>query len=138
MAAQRGFEATAQGRAMNGRHNRLGEVLNDLHGVEKIRRLERFAELGNVHTGDKGPAGADENRCDGVVFVGFSKALRQALAHMLAQRVHGRIVDGDDADVVLFGIANRMTHSATFLHSCFSLPLGLMSSSFVLASLRLL
>ena len=124
MAAQRGFEAAAQGRAVNGRHNRLGEVLNNLHGIEEIRRLERFAEFGNVRAGDKGPTGTNENRRDGVVFTGLGKALQQTLTNVLAQRVHGRIVDGNDADAVLFGIGNRMTHGVIFLHSWFSPALG--------------
>ena len=76
MAAQRGFEAAAQGSTVNGRHHRLGEVLNNLHSIEEIRRLERFAEFGNVRTGDKGPTGANEHSGDGVVLTGLGKALR--------------------------------------------------------------
>ena len=86
MAAQRGLEAAAQGRAVNGRYNWLGEVLNDLHGVEEIRWLERFAEFGNVRTGDKSSTGTDENRRDGVVCTGLGKTLQQPLANMLAER----------------------------------------------------
>ena len=104
VAAQRGLQSPTQRRTVDGGDRRLGQVFDHLHGAQKTRWLERLAKLGDVRTGDKGPAVADEHRGDGVVAGGLAKTVQQTLTDVLAQRVHGRVVDGDDADVAISGV----------------------------------
>src|SRR5262245_28235629 len=56
----------------------------------------RLAELGDVRACDEGAAGADDHdRADAVVGQRLLQTVGEALAHVLAQRIHGRVVDSD-------------------------------------------
>ncbi len=71
----------------------------------------RFAELGDVGAGDERAAASDED--DGLhlgVRVGLCQGVDEALAHGLAQRVDGRIVDGDDSDAATLLELDDVTH----------------------------
>src|SRR5205823_323373 len=59
----------------------------------------RLAELGDVGAGDEGAPGAgDDDGADRRVGDRLGDAVTQPLAHVLAQRVDGRVVDGEHVD----------------------------------------
>ena len=115
MAAQRGFQSAAERGAVNRGHDRFGQIFDELHRAEKARRLERLAELGDVRTGNEGAPLADEDGGNRVVPARLGKTVEQPLPDVLAQRVHGRVVDGDDPDVAVAGVADGPAH----LHGVF-------------------
>ena len=99
VAGHRHLEASAQGRAVDGGHERLGRLLDHPPHLVRVRGKPRLAELADVGAGDEGPAAADE---DGRLHLGVGSnrwyGRREPLAHMLTQRVDRRVVDPDRAD----------------------------------------
>ena len=103
IAAHRGFEPATQRIAMNGGHNRLGAGIELVGRAVPDRRPDAaFAELANIRAGDEAASGTDEHHgLHRGVSMGFFKARSDAFRHARAQRIHRRVVDGDDPDAVL-------------------------------------
>ena len=113
---QRRLEAAAQRRAMQGRHDQLGRILHGRDHVVQVRPRRRLAELADVGAGDEGPAAADQD--DGVdagILAERLDALLDAGADGRGQRVHRRIVDGEDSDAPLFGAYDSVGHGRSSL-----------------------
>ena len=99
MAGQRDLQAAAECRAVDRRDHRLGAILDPVQHSMQPGLARRLAELGDVGAGDEGPAGAmDHDRPDRRIGLRRRDAVRQALAHALAQRVDRRVVDDQDGD----------------------------------------
>lgn len=84
---------------MDGRDHQLVAGFDLVADLGQRRRLGRLAELADVGAGDE--VGARARDHDGVhvgVVAQFGKGLLQALAHRGAQRVHRRVVQGDQGD----------------------------------------
>jgi hypothetical protein len=84
--------------------------------VVQVGARRRLAELADVGAGDEGAAAADQH--DGVdVGIGAEglDALLDAVAHRRGQRVHRRIVDGEDADPPLRGAKHCVGHGVLSL-----------------------
>ena len=70
--------------------------------VGEVRRLRGLAELGDVGAGDEGAARADQDDgIDGGVGVERLRRVPEGASECLGERVHRRVVDGDDGDAAL-------------------------------------
>ena len=99
VAGHRHLEASAQGRAVDGGHERLGRLLDHSPHLVRVRGQARLAELSDVSAGDECPTAADDDRSLHLRVVGHCRhGRREPLAHVLAQRVDRWIVDPDRAD----------------------------------------
>ena len=98
VAGHGGLQAAAQGMTVNGRDDGLRAVfkhLSQAHGL----RASRLAQMLDVGAGDEPAPGADEHHgSDLRIRVRSFNAVDDALGHARTQRVHGRIVHGDDAN----------------------------------------
>ena len=110
MAAQRGFQSAAERGAVYRGDDGFLQVFDDLHRAQKARRLERLAELGDVRAGNEGPPRADEDGGARVVAARRGETVEQPLPDVLAQGVHGRVVEGDDPDVAVSGVGDGPAH----------------------------
>ena len=99
VAGHRHLEASAQGRTVDGGHERLRRLLDHPPHLVRVGGKPRLAELADVGAGDEGPAAADEN---GRLHLGIVRNRghggREPFAYVLAQRVDRWIVDPDCAD----------------------------------------
>jgi hypothetical protein len=110
VGGERHFEAAAEGGAVDRSDHRLGAVLDHVDDLRKHRRLERLgrAELADVGAGEEGLAVAqDDDRLHRLVRIGFLDRPHQPFAHRMAERVHRRVVRGDDEDVTVAAGADR-------------------------------
>ena len=112
------FIAAAERGAMNGHHHGLAGVFDSRQDVVKLRRAaspprRRQLQLLDVGTGDERSSSADDDdgASRGILLRGI-QSRHQTFGNAGAQRVHGRIVDGDDGDAVL----RRQVYE--FVHSC--------------------
>src|SRR5262249_55061084 len=98
----RHFEPATERGAVNGGDDRLRAALDDLLHLRQRRLLRRLAELGDVGAGDERAPGArdDDGGCSGITG-GLADRVAQALTDVLAERVDGRIVHGDDGHATL-------------------------------------
>ena len=111
VAAERELEPTAERRAVEGGDNRLRASVVELDHVGERRSLGGLAELGDVGARDERATLPDEH--DGLdlgVGEGLRVGVDQPLAHRLAERVDGRIVDGDDSDMATLLEQDDVTH----------------------------
>ena len=109
--AQRRFEATAQRRAMQRRHDQLGRILHGGDDVVQVGARRRLAELADIGAGDEGAAAADQHDGIDVRILGEGlDALLDAGADGGRQRIHRRIVDGEDSDAPLGGADDGVGH----------------------------
>ncbi len=115
MPGHRGFEAAPQRRAVNRNDHRLGGIFHGPQAVHQSfthllgRGLSEFADVG---AGNERPSGADQH--DGLdvgIVVGALEGSVNPLGHSGAERVHGRVLDGDDGNVPLAGEADEFRHS---------------------------
>jgi hypothetical protein len=96
VAGQRHLEPAAQRGAVDRGHHRLGRALDQIEHLVQPGLLRRFAEFGDVGARNKGaPRARDHDRRDARIGRGLLEAIPQTLAHVLAERVDGRIVDGE-------------------------------------------
>src|ERR1019366_3471254 len=106
------LHSASEGVPVNGRHDRLVAVFDALNQPRHLRYALAAAtgdclKFVNVGPGDEGAASSDEH--DGgnpVVVVRLLDGFANRLAHLSAQRVHRRIVDGDDSEALLVGNSN--------------------------------
>ena len=109
--AERRLQPAAQRRAVQRRHDDLGAVLHGGDDVVQVGALGRLAELADVGAGDEGAAAADQH--DGVdvgIWRESLDAFLDAVAHGGGERVHRRVVDGEDADAPLGGAKHCVGH----------------------------
>ena len=112
VTTQRDFQTTAQGGAVNDRDAWLAAVLDAVDDVRQARRLRRFAEFLDVRAGDKGIALADQRHGQHLgIGVGRLEGLLQALAHRLAERIHGRVIDDDQGDRAVSLQSHELCHA---------------------------
>src|SRR5947207_2717797 len=103
----RGFSPAADGCAVNRADQWLGGILHRQHQLGEAELILALAggdlaELANIGAGDEGAAAADQHqRLYGVVGLRLFHCGQDALRNTGAQRVHRRVVDGDDADAGL-------------------------------------
>ena len=91
----------------------VGFLMSSISEITSIRPggCERLAELGDVGAGDERAARAGHHdRFHARVVARLLEAFHQARAHAMAQRIHGRIVDGDDGDVAVATHADWIVH----------------------------
>ena len=99
MAAERQFQPTTQCRAMNGGDGRLFDRLQQRDQRSQVRILHRLAEFGDVGAGNESASCASDH--DGgrrLVVAQPGERIMERTAHGKRQRIHRRIVDGDDGD----------------------------------------
>jgi signal transduction histidine kinase/CheY-like chemotaxis protein len=91
------LEAPAERGAVDGGHHRLPAPLDQLQDLVQARLPGRRAELRDVGAGDeRAPGAGDEHGGRLGVGGGLAQPVAQALTHVLAERVDGRVVDGQD------------------------------------------
>jgi hypothetical protein len=115
MAGERNLEPAAERRPVDRRHDRLGAILDDVDDLRQHRLLERLgrAELADVGAREEGiPFADDHDRLHRLVGIRFLDRLHQPLANGMAERVYGRVVGGDDKDVVMAAGGDR-AHSSS-------------------------
>ena len=99
---ERHFEPAAERGAVDRGDHRLGAVLDRKAGLGQRGRLRRLAELADVRAGDEIAAGADDqHRLGGAVGLGRVDGGHEAAAHIHAQGVDGRVVDGHHEHVAM-------------------------------------
>ena len=109
MAAHRQLKPAAERRAVHRRDRRLFHLVQRRDHLDERGRLRRLAELGDVGAGHERAARAgDHDGLDRGVVARRDHAFLDALAHAMAQRIHGRIVDGDDGDVAVATQTDRI------------------------------
>ncbi len=116
VGAQRRLQAAAQRRAVQRRDDQLGRILHRGDDVVQVRARRRLAELADVGAGDEGAAAADQH--DGVdagILAEGLDAFLDAGADRRSQRIHRRIVDGEDSDAPLFGADDSVGHGRSSL-----------------------
>ena len=108
MAAERHFEAAAEGGALDRGDDRLRRLFHGVERLDEAGRHRRLAEFADVRAGDEGAAFAgDHDGLDRVVGHRLLDAVLQALADVERQRIDGRIVDDDER-----GVAARLVADA--------------------------
>src|SRR5262249_53572307 len=101
VAAERDFETAPEGRAVDGPDDGLRARVVGVDDRTEDRLLRRLAELGDVRPCDERAALAcEDDRFDARVGERLGETIREPLANGVGQRVHGWVVDGDDANVV--------------------------------------
>jgi hypothetical protein len=114
VAAHRQFEPAAERRAVHRRDGRLLHVVDDGDHFHQPRRLRRLAEFRDVGACDKcTPCAGENDRLDACIVARRDDAVLDALPDGLAQRIHGRIVDGDDGDVAVATHADWIAQDAS-------------------------
>ncbi|MNT11085.1 hypothetical protein D3C72_1459470 [compost metagenome] len=99
---QGNLQPAAERGAMDGSDHRLGAVLDLQADLGQRGLLRRLAELADVRAGDEVAARADDQHALGAaVGLGRIDGGGQAAAHVHAQGVDGRVVDGHHAHVAL-------------------------------------
>jgi hypothetical protein len=102
MTAERQFEATAQCRTVDRGDDRFGERLDGSDKIAQHWRLWRLAKFTDIGAGGEGPAGASQDDgFDRGVGSNRLNGIEQRLPHRVRQRIHRRIVDGDDGDAIV-------------------------------------
>jgi hypothetical protein len=110
MAGERDLEAAAERGAVDRGDHRLGAILDH---VDDLRQPGGCglggAELADVGAGEEGLALADDDhRLHRLVGIRLPDRRDQPLAHRVAERVHRRVVRGDDQHVaMLVSLSNR-------------------------------
>ena len=102
MAGKRDLEAATERGAVDRGDDRLRARLHGVLHVVERRFGEEHAvlKLGDIGAGDKGLAGADQHdRLGAPIFRGALEPFQERLAHLVAQRIHGRAVEREDGDV---------------------------------------
>ena len=111
VARQREFESTTECRAVDGRDHGFGAAFDQLPSgtLGLFVGVGCLAEIADVRPGDERPALAgNDDPDDGIVRQGGRQVLRQVEAHPRTHRVHRRVVDGQQRDVV----AHLVMHGA--------------------------
>jgi hypothetical protein len=110
------LEPTAERRAMNGEHDRLGGVFDAHEQVMEIGRLDvgiprRPFQVPDVGAGDEGAPGAsDHDGTNGWMGTCLIKGANQPLGHAWTQRVDRRVVDFDNCNIVAQRDRNKIGH----------------------------
>ena len=74
-----------------------------------------FAEFLDVSPGHECFAATDDDRgLHGVIFIDLFDSLGNAFRHAGAQRVYGRVVDGNDGDLALLRELHKIVHRAIY------------------------
>src|SRR5215467_9358887 len=96
VAGQGDLEPAAECRAMDRRHDRLRRALDQVENRVQTGLLWRLAELRDVGARDEGAAGADDDdRLHRVVADRLLDTVVQALTHVLAEGIDGRVIDSE-------------------------------------------
>ena len=99
MARERDLEPAAERGAVHGGDHGFQGALDQVEHLVEAGLPRRLAELGDVGAGDEGAPGAgDDDGADRRVSDRLGDAVTQPLAHVLAQCVDGRVVDGEHGD----------------------------------------
>ena len=115
VAAQRHFQAAAQGGAVDGGDHQLVAAFVFADHVRQGGPGGRLAEFTDVGAGGEGAAFADHHQGFGlVVFQALAQAVDQPFAHTLTQGVDRRIVDADNTDVAFKTVAHYLAHDSSF------------------------
>ena len=112
------LQAAAQRGAVNGAHYRLGRILDTPQQcMHAMRAVDGDFAIGDgsedldIGPGDESVARSDQHDgLGGRVGGGARDARVDAFRHARAERIHGRIVYGDDGNVVLDGIMDEFWH----------------------------
>src|SRR5262249_17686117 len=95
VAGEGHLEAAAERGAVNGGDDGLRRALDEVEHRVEPRLRGRLAEFRDVGARDEGPPGArDDDRLDVLVGDGLLHPIVEAAPHVLAERVDGRVVDG--------------------------------------------
>ncbi len=114
VAREGDLETSAERRAVDGRHDGLFARLVARDHRAEVRGLRRLAELRDVRPRDECPAAAHEDDgLDSRLGDGLGQAVEQPLAHLLAERVDGRAVDRDYADLAALLERHDFAHGQT-------------------------
>ena len=109
VTAQRQFQPASQREAVDGGNDRLAGTFDPVDDFIEARFRDRLAEFGDIRTGYKGPAAPGEHGTDHAA-IGLQRVDGgdQADPNGVAQRIDGRIVDGDEQHIVLRLPADRV------------------------------
>ena len=70
-------------------------------------------ELGDVRTGDEGPAfPVEHDGLHGVIGEGRGEPVKETLAHAAGERVHRGVIDTKDGQLAVHGIVHRTFHAS--------------------------
>src|SRR4030095_3974110 len=122
-------------RHLNGGDDRLGTRLDEVQHLVQAGLAGWLAELRDVGAGDEGPAAAhdDDGPHRGVADRLFHP-VAQPLAHVLAERVDGRVIDGEHGHAAA---AIEIDGPGQGCHSCFlSVRVGLQTRGWYHAQKR--
>ena len=122
MARHGEFQPAAERGAVDGRHQRLRAAFDaDQARVDIVRALERHLaradgfEVPDIGAGDEGGAGADQHHgARGGIGGGAHDGGIDAFGHAGAQRIDGRIVDGDNSDFILDFVSDEIGHGSYY------------------------
>jgi hypothetical protein len=104
MAAHGVFQPAAEGETVDRRHDGLAAAVHDVIGALPQRcPLPAGAEAANVRAGDEAAAVAHQHHgLDRGIAVGLVQTFDDPVGHARPERVDGRVVDDDDADIAVF------------------------------------
>ena len=116
VAGHRELETAAERVAVNRRDERLADVLDvrqaRVHGPRPLERLLARLQLledVDVGAGDERRAGADQDdRVGGGIVARALDGVADAFRNARAERVDGRVVDGDDGDAIANFVTNQL------------------------------
>ncbi len=112
MAAQRGFQATPQGGAVNRGDQRLVAVFIGIDHRRQRRLLHRLAEFADIGAGNKRAPFAHQQQYLGVcVLLALLQGFQQPGTNSMAEGIDRRIVHGNNADTAFPVIAYDLRHN---------------------------
>ncbi len=118
ITAERDLHAAAERGAVDRGDHRFAAGFDRVDDLGQRRRLRRLAELADIGACRKGTTAAhDHQRLRRRVGQAFVQGLEQALANRMAQCVDRRIVDHDQADLILAPIGNDIAHENSLLNA---------------------
>jgi hypothetical protein len=121
MAGHRQLKTSAKRRAVKRRHHRLAEIFHAHQQRLQAFTTNNFAgraftRLLDISPSDKRAAGANKDHSlDGPILLDLRDGGGDAGGHCGTQRVHRRIIDGDDRDTVSLCELNQFAHDSLLI-----------------------
>ena len=109
MASKRVLQAAAERRAVDGRDDGFLAAFDENTGrlFRLLVGVRRLAEIADVRTGDeRTPLAGNHHRFHGIVLKRRFQMLGKIEANARTQRIHRRIVDGEQRDAIAYFIVD--------------------------------
>ncbi len=84
---------------MDSGDNALGRRLDPVEEIRQSGLFERLAKLGDIGTGDKRPALANDHHRLRGIDLRRRYCIEQALTNRMGNRINRRIIDSNDTDI---------------------------------------